>query len=117
VQRRRDPSLDFLRDAAAHLLAEGTIAGTLVTWVAPFWGLAHPFRLQERVWLSIEWADGQVDREVEDYEPWVFVDELRSGHFVLSDDEHKGSYSVAWLDGEDRREALKRLHPEHAERA
>ena len=117
VQRRWDPSLDFLRDAAGLLLADGTVAGTLVTWVAPFWGLAHPFRLQERVWLSIEWADGQIDREVEDYEPWVFVNDLQSGHFVWSDDEHAGRYSVGWLDDEDRREALKRLHPAHTARA
>lgn len=117
VKRQWDPSLDVLRDAAGLLLADGTIAGTLVTWVMPFWGLAHPFRLQERVWLTIEWADGQIERELEDYEPWVFVNDLRSGRFVLSDDEHAGDYTVSWLDGEPRREALERLNPAFAARA
>jgi hypothetical protein len=116
VARRQDSSLDPLRDAAGHLLADGEVAGSFVTWVSPFWGLAHPFRLQERVWMTIEWADGQCDEEIEDYEPWAFVDELRSGSLEWADHPHGGQYRVQWVAGDPKTALLRRLHPAHRKR-
>lgn len=93
---KQDSSLDFLRDAAGRLLRDGVLAGYLISSVDPFRGLAHPLRLQERVWMTIEWADGKRDQEIEDYEPWVFLEGLRLGWLDWARDRHAGRYRVEW---------------------
>ena len=117
MARRKDPSLDMLRDAAAHLVSNAERVGSFVTWVSPFWGLGRPFGLQERVWMSIEWADGQRDEEIEDYPPWAaFVDEVRAGTLAWTDPPHGGHYEVEWINGQEKRALLERLHPAHQNR-
>jgi hypothetical protein len=118
MPRRKDPSLDLLRDAAGHLVFSGERFGAFVTWVAPFWGLGRPFSIQERVFMSIEWADGRQDEEIEDYPPWAaFVDEVRAGTLEWTDSPHEGHYEVEWVDGDEKRAMLERLHPAHQDRA
>ncbi len=113
---RQDPSLDFLRDAAAQLLADGVLAGYLVSSVQPYWGLGHPFRLQERVWLTIEWADGQRNEDIEDYEPWVLLDGLRAGWLDWEEKPHEGRYKVEWVHGDEQVALRRRLHPHEKDR-
>jgi hypothetical protein len=113
---RQDPSLDFLRDAAAQLLADGVLAGYLVSSVQPYWGLGHPFRLQERVWLTIEWADGQRNEDIEDYEPWVLLDGLRAGWLDWDEKPHEGRYKVEWVHGDEQVVLMHRLQPHEKDR-
>ncbi len=114
---KQDSSLDFLRDAAGHLLADGVLAGYIASAVQPYWApLGHPFRLQERVWLTIEWADGQRDEEIEDYEPWVFLDGLRSGWLDWDEGPHEGRYKVEWVHGDERVGLMRRLGPDDKDR-
>jgi len=109
--------LDPLRDGAGHLVSGGHQAAALVTWVVPFWGLAKPFGLQERVFMTVEWADGQRAEEVEDYPPWrAFVPELLSGSLDWTDSPHTGHYEVVWAEGDDKVALLDRLHPAHQDR-
>lgn len=109
---KQNRSLDFLRDAAGLLLLKGAPAGCLVSYVEPMWGLGRPFRLQERVWLTIEWADGQRDEDIEDYEPWILRDALAQRWLDWDEEPHAGRYTVDWLSGDERTTLLQRLRPQ-----
>lgn len=61
--------------------------------------------------MTIEWVDGQRDEEVEDYEPWTLVNELRRGSLDWDEGPHAGHYTVDWVGGDDRTALVQRLSP------
>ncbi len=95
---------------------DGVLTGYLTSSVSPFWGLGRPFRLQERVWMTIEWTDGQRDEEIEDYEPWAFLKRLQTGWLDWDDEPHAGRHKVEWVNGDERIALRRRLHPEQKDR-
>jgi hypothetical protein len=58
--------------------------------------------MQEGVWMTILWADGQRDQNIEDYEPWSYVNELRDGVLDWDEPPHAGRYRVEWIDEAER---------------
>lgn len=100
----------------ARLLLGEVVAGHLASSVAPFWGLGRPLGLQERLWLTIEWADGQRDDDIEDYPPWALLPRLREGWLDWDDEPHAGQYQVEWVQGDERTTLYTRLRPQQPRR-
>lgn len=96
--------LDDLRDAVASLHADGSHVGYLATSVEP---MRAGFLLprQVRVWLLLTRLDGTLDIH-EDYAPWTYVTELRSGHISWSThDRDETYYKVRWLSRDEKQDA------------
>lgn len=53
----------------------------MATALGSFWSPGRPFTLQDRVWLTVVWADGEREDPIEDYPPWSVVADVRAGHF------------------------------------
>ena len=57
------------------------------------------------MWLLVTWADGRRERIDEDYEPWTWVAELLSGHFVWDRGSARVNFTAEWLTGAERDDA------------
>lgn len=54
--------------------------------------------MQDWVWMIVVWADGDREDPIEDYPPWSYVSEVRSGVFVHEGPgPRRGEYVVEWL--------------------
>jgi hypothetical protein len=100
-----DDELGPLRDAVAELRLEGSVVEHLATQVERFWGVGGR---QERVWLLITWTNERRERIEEDYPPWTLVEEVRGGSLRWTVDGQQVELDVAWLRGDQSREALRR---------
>lgn len=100
---RRYP-LDLLDGEVAALSLDGVVAGHLAITRGRFWSPAHPFRMQDNLWIAIRWTDGMKEDHLEDFPPeWLYAVELSEGRLDLAGHARRpGVYAVAWMDGEER---------------
>lgn len=110
---KQDSSLDFLRDAAGHLLRDGVLSRYLTSSVETFWGpgtsLPAPGTRVDDHRVG-GWARRRGEGS-EDYEPWVFVDGLRTGWLHWADQPHAGRYQIKWANGDEPMASRRRLDP------
>lgn len=74
------PDLDEFREGVWLLQRDGQTVGHAATIVETMWA---PFHRQECVWVLVTWIDGHRERVMEDYAPFISVQELRDGHLVV----------------------------------
>ena len=104
---RNESALDEYRDAVASLHLDGAHVAYLATKVESMRaGLL--LRRQARVWLLLTRLDGSREPIQEDYAPWAYMSELRSGRIYWASPHGNADYEVRWLKGAERRDAWAR---------
>ncbi|MFD7312272.1 hypothetical protein, partial [Promicromonospora sp. NPDC059942] len=108
-KREYDPSLDVFDRGCLVLWKDGAIAGYISTELGTWWRTWNPFRIQQQVWLTVVWADGEQDVYA-DQPPWDgVVPSIRAGEFNEDEEPHRGRYTVTWLSGAEREAKLAEL--------
>lgn len=101
-----DPSLDLFDDGVGVLSTGGGDAGLVFTTRGCFWS---PFSLRQQwcIWYVVVWNDGTRERAVEDYPPFIAVDEMKRGRLAVDSERsaRSGEYDLKWLNATDARAA------------
>lgn len=108
-----DESLRLFGNGIGQLTQDGQLCGHVTTSMGRYWSPFSPLRWQHCVWIQVIWADGSRERQIEEYEPWMYVAELRDGYIELNGrGERSGRYDFSWLFGDDARQARAALPSE-----
>lgn len=92
--------MEPFRDGLAVLRREGQAIGHVATSLGQFRTPFAPRTSKPWVWFVVVWGDGVKESAVEDYPPWTYVTDMRSGHFDWEggyDMSRAGRYEIEWV--------------------